>query len=81
MAMHWKVDPALLILVWRAASVPPTALWRDQATLLCLYWLLTVFKAPSRVWRMGTVAVMGLLLFVFLREQLLLSLAVLGLGR
>lgn len=46
--------------------------------MLCLYWLLTVWKAPSRAWRIATLAVMALLLGLFARDQVPPSLAVLG---
>jgi hypothetical protein len=86
--LHWKIDPALLILAWRLAINPPSSWWRDPPAILAAYWIFLVAvgemtsRPPltrQRIVTAATVATMGLLLGLFAWRQVPLTAGVLGL--
>ncbi len=45
--LHWKIDPALLILVWRFAINPVSSWWRDPPAILAVCWIALVLSKAS----------------------------------
>lgn len=58
------------VLAWRIILLSPRLLWRDWISILCVYWVFTVFTGHTRSWKWGTLAVMGVLLILYLLRQL-----------
>ena len=71
---RWKLCAELALpltlLAWRAAVLPLSALWRDAALILALYWIFTILASRSRAWLPVTVAVMGALFALYARHQI-----------
>lgn len=75
-----QVAPAILVLIWRVATVAPAALWRDWIAILSLHWAFTVYAAKSKAWPPVTVAVMAFLLGIYASAQVSLARGWLGMA-
>lgn len=72
---------AILIAVFRAATLPPAQWWRDWVLLLTLYGLYSLFRRRSESWPIVTATLMAFLLGLYVQGQAPHVLAVLGSGR
>jgi hypothetical protein len=73
----WEITAALALILWRALSYPTAALWGDWVVLLSAYWIFTAFRLRSREWPLVSAVWMALLLALYARVQVPLSLAAL----